>query len=41
LHLRQIAPPTLTTIIKSFSSLGACRKNAERQSEEKEKTLKT
>ena len=41
LHLKQIAPPTLTAIIKSFFSLGACRKSAERQSEEKEKTFGT
>jgi len=41
LHLKQIAPPALTAIIKSFFSLGACRKSAEHQSEEKEKTLKT
>lgn len=41
LHLKQIAPPKLAAIIKSFSSLGACRKSAERQSEEKQKTLKT
>jgi len=37
LHLKQIAPPKLTPIRKSFSSLGACRNSAERQSEEKEK----
>ena len=41
LHLRQIAPPALTAIIKSFSSLGSCRKSAECQSEEKEKTFRT
>jgi len=34
LHLKQIAPPKITAIIKSFSTLGACRKSAERHIEE-------
>ncbi len=38
LHLRQIAPTEITTTIKSFSILEACRKSAECQSKENDET---